>query len=61
MVESFISKKGQLGYKYIVLGRDMLYLFNKTHSESNKYISSINKMPMILINNICVIIGARVC
>ena len=29
MLESFIKKKGQLGYKYIVLGRDMLYLFNK--------------------------------
>ena len=29
MIESFISIKGQLGYKYIVLGRDMLYLFNK--------------------------------
>jgi hypothetical protein len=29
MLESFISKKGQLGYKCSVLGRDMLYLFNK--------------------------------
>jgi hypothetical protein len=29
MFESFIKKKGQLGYKYIVLGRDMLYLINK--------------------------------
>ena len=29
MFESLIKKKGQHGYKYIVLGRDMLYLFNK--------------------------------
>jgi hypothetical protein len=28
MLESFIKQKGQLGYKYIVLGRDMLYLLN---------------------------------
>ena len=29
MLESFIKMKRQLGYKYIVLGRDMLYLLNK--------------------------------
>jgi hypothetical protein len=36
MFQSFIKMKGQLGYKYIVLGKDMLYLLNKTHSDSNK-------------------------
>jgi hypothetical protein len=29
MLESFINKKGQLGYRYTVLGRYMLYLLNK--------------------------------
>ena len=29
MFESFIKKKDQFGYKYIVLGRDMLYLLNR--------------------------------
>ena len=29
MLESFIKKRGELGCKYIVLGRDMLYLLNK--------------------------------
>ena len=31
MFESFIKKKGHPGYKYIVLGRDMLDLLNKKH------------------------------
>ena len=62
MFEGFITKKGQLEYKYIVLGRDMLYLLNKkTHSDSIKYFSDIIKMTKILINKICVIIDARVC
>ena len=26
--EGFIKKKGQLGYKYIILERDLLYLLN---------------------------------
>jgi hypothetical protein len=30
MFESFIKKKNQLGYKYIVLGRDMLLLDENT-------------------------------
>jgi len=29
MFEAFINKKGQLRYKYIVLGRDILYLLKK--------------------------------
>jgi hypothetical protein len=29
MFENFIKMKGQFGYKYIVLGRDMFYLFNE--------------------------------
>jgi hypothetical protein len=29
MLRSFIKKKGQFGYKYIDLGRGMLYLLNK--------------------------------
>jgi hypothetical protein len=30
MLESFIEMKGQLGYTYIVLGRDMLLLNENT-------------------------------
>jgi hypothetical protein len=29
MFKSFIKKKGQLGYKYNVLGRDLFYFLNK--------------------------------
>jgi hypothetical protein len=39
----------------------MLYLLNKTHSYYNKYFCSIMEMPMILIKEICAIIGGRVC
>jgi hypothetical protein len=34
MFEGFIKKKGQPGYKYIVLGRGMPYLF-RMYSDSN--------------------------
>jgi len=53
--------KGQPGCKYILLGRGMSFLLNKTHSNSHKYFSDIIKMPAILINNIFVLIGVRVC
>ena len=35
MLEGFIKKKGQPGYKYIVLGRGMPFLI-RIYSDSNK-------------------------
>ena len=29
MLEGFIKKKGQIGYKHIVLGRDLFYFLNE--------------------------------
>jgi hypothetical protein len=60
MLEGFIKKKGQLAYKYIVVGRECFIYLIKAHSDSNKYLSDIIKMPMILMNKICVIFSARV-
>ena len=62
MFEDFIKKKGQPGYKYIVLGRDMPYLF-KMYSDSNKYLSETDFIEIlkILIGNIVVVIDAHIC
>jgi hypothetical protein len=39
MLEGFIKKKGQLAYKYIVVGRECFIYLIKAHSDSNKYLS----------------------
>jgi len=60
--EGFIKKKGQPGYTYIILGRDMPYLF-KMYSDSNKYLYEADFIEIlkILIGNIVVIIDAHIC
>ena len=56
-----LKRKTNLDTNILFYGETCFIYSKQTHSESNKYLSSINKMPMILINNICVMIGARVC
>jgi hypothetical protein len=59
--EFFKKKRPTWIQIYCLRERHALFIKIKTHSNSNKYFSSIIQMPMILINKICVIIGARVC
>ena len=60
--EGFIKNKGQPGYTYIVLGKDMPYLI-KMYCDSKKYLSETDFIEIlkILIGNIIVAIDAHVC
>ena len=62
MLECFIKKERPTWVQlYCFREIHALFIKNKTHSYSNKSFSSIMKIPKILINKICVIIGARLC
>jgi hypothetical protein len=62
MLRVLLKRKGEYGYKYTVLGRDMPYIF-KMYSDANKCLSETDSIEMlkILIGNKVVVINAHIC